>query len=104
MLQGKYDIAEFSMSAFLMAIDRKWPIIGIPVFPRRLFSSGLIFVRGDSPLSKPSELKGERVAVRSLLSLLAKGDLKIRIRYALGGDPLADRGRGEDRLRETAGA
>ncbi len=79
MLQGKYDIAEFSMSTFLMAIDRKWPIIGIPVFPRRLFSSGLIFVRADSPLSKPSELKGKRVAIRSFqttLSLLAKGDLK----------------------------
>jgi 4,5-dihydroxyphthalate decarboxylase len=79
MLAGKYDIAEFSMSTFLMAIDRKLPIIGVPVFPRRLFSSGLIFVRGDSPLSKPSDLKDKRVAIRSFqttLSLLAKGDLK----------------------------
>ena len=79
MLQGKYDIAEFSMSTFLMAIDRQRPIIGIPVFPRRLFSAGLIYVRGDSPFTKPSELKGKRVAIRSFqttLSLLAKGDLK----------------------------
>lgn len=79
MLEGKYDIAEFSMSTFLMAIDRKLPITGIPVFPRRLFSSGLFFVRGDSAISKPSELKGKRVAIRSFqttLSLLAKGDLK----------------------------
>lgn len=79
MLQGKYDIAEFSMSSFLMAIDRKLPIIGIPVFPRRLFSAGLFYVRGDSPFTKPSELKGRRVAIRSFqttLSLLAKGDLK----------------------------
>ena len=79
MLQGKYDIAEFSMSTFLMAIDRKRPIIGIPVFPRRLFSAGLFFVREDSPFTKPSELRGKRVAIRSFqttLSLLAKGDLK----------------------------
>lgn len=79
MLQGKFDIAEFSMSTFLMAIDRKRPIIGIPVFPRRLFSAGLFFVREDSPFTKPSELRGKRVAIRSFqttLSLLAKGDLK----------------------------
>lgn len=79
MLEGRYDIAEFSMSTFLMATDRKLPITGIPVFPRRLFSAGMIFVRGDSPFTKPSDLKGKRVAIRSFqttLSLLAKGDLK----------------------------
>ena len=60
-------------------IDRKVPIIGIPVFPRRLFSSGLMFVRADSKIASPKELKGKRVAIRSFqttLSLLAKGDLK----------------------------
>lgn len=74
-----YDIAEFSMSTYLMAIDRKVPIIGIPVFPRRLFSSGLMFVRADSSITHPRELKGKRVAIRAFqttLSLLAKGDLK----------------------------
>ncbi len=74
-----YDVAEFSMSTYLMAIDRKVPIIGIPVFPRRLFSSGLMFVRADSKIASPKELKGKRVAIRSFqttLSLLAKGDLK----------------------------
>jgi 4,5-dihydroxyphthalate decarboxylase len=79
MLEGKYDIAEFSMSTFLMAVARKLPITGIPVFPRRLFTAGLIYVREDSPFTKPSDLKGRRVAIRSFqttLSLLAKGDLK----------------------------
>ena len=74
-----YDVAEFSMSTYLMAIDRKVPIVGIPVFPRRLFSSGLMFVRADSRITSPKELKGKRVAIRSFqttLSLLAKGDLK----------------------------
>jgi 4,5-dihydroxyphthalate decarboxylase len=79
MLAGKYDIAEFSMSTFLMAVARKLPITGIPVFPRRLFTAGLIYVRGDSTFVKPSDLRGKRVAIRSFqttLSLLAKGDLK----------------------------
>ena len=38
MLKGEFDVAEFSMSTYLMAIDRKLPITGVPVFPRRLFS------------------------------------------------------------------
>ena len=49
MLKGEFDVAEFSMSTYLMAIDRKLPITGVPIFPRRLFSGGLFFVRADSP-------------------------------------------------------
>ncbi len=74
-----FDVAEFSMSTYLMAIDRKVPLTGIPVFPRRLFSSGLILVRADSDITDPRQLEGRRVAIRSFqttLSLLAKGDLK----------------------------
>ena len=79
MLEGEFDLAEFSMSTYLMAIDRNLPITGVPVFPRRLFSAGLIFVRAGSPLRSPTELRGKRVAIRSFqttLSMLAKGDLK----------------------------
>jgi 4,5-dihydroxyphthalate decarboxylase len=79
MLKGEFDAAEFSMSTYLMAKDRGLPITGVPVFPRRLFSCGLFFVRADSPLRSPADLRGKRVAIRSFqttLSLLAKGDLK----------------------------
>lgn len=79
MLEGNYDIAEFSMSTYLMAVEQRRPIIGIPIFPRRLFSAGLIYVRADSPHMKPRDLIGKRVAIRTFqttLSLLAKGDLK----------------------------
>src|SRR6476659_11080716 len=79
MLNGEFDLAEFSMSTYLMAIDRNLPITGVPVFPRRLFSAGLFFVRADSELHSPADLKCKRAAIRSFqttLSMLAKGDLK----------------------------
>jgi 4,5-dihydroxyphthalate decarboxylase len=79
MLHGDFDIAEFSMSSYLMAIDRGLPITGVPVFPRRLFSASAMFVRADSDLTEPKHLRGKKVALSSFqttLSLLAKGDLK----------------------------
>ena len=89
----RYDVAEFSMSTFLMAIDRGVPLIGIPVFPRRLFSQSCMYVRADSDIETPADLVGKRVGLSSFqttLSLLAKGDLKFeygveweRIRWLL---------------------
>ena len=55
-LARAFDVAEFSMSTYLIAIDRKLPITGVPIFPRRLFSCGLFFVRADSPLTSPADL------------------------------------------------
>ena len=75
----RYDVAEFSMSTFLMAIGRGVPLIGVPIFPRRLFSASCMFVRADSDMETPADLIGKRVALSSFqttLSLLAKGDLK----------------------------
>ena len=89
----RFDVAEFSMSTFLMAVDRGVPLIGVPIFPRRLFSQSCMFVRADSDIEKPADLIGKRVGLSSFqttLSLLAKGDLKFeygveweRIRWLL---------------------
>jgi 4,5-dihydroxyphthalate decarboxylase len=76
---ARYDVAEFSMSTFLMAIDRGVPLVGVPVFPRRLFSQSCMFVLADSDIRDPADLIGKRVGISSFqttLSLLAKGDLK----------------------------
>lgn len=88
-----YDVAEFSLSTFLMAIDRGVPLVGVPVFSRRLFSQSCMFVRHDSAIETPADLVGKRVGLSSFqttLSLLAKGDLKFeygveweRIRWLL---------------------
>jgi len=78
-LDGQFDVAEFSMSSFLAAKTRGYPIVGIPVFPRRLFSTSQMWVRQDSDMTEPAHLVGKNVALsafQTTLSLLAKGDLE----------------------------
>ena len=80
MIHGaEFDVAEFSMSTFLMAKGRDIPIAAVPVFPRRLFSQSQMWVHPDSGLWQPKDLIGKKIALSSFqttLSLLAKGDLK----------------------------
>jgi 4,5-dihydroxyphthalate decarboxylase len=76
---GEFDVAEFSMSTFLMAKNRDMPIAGIPIFPRRHFSQSQMWVHPSSGLWQPKDLIGKKVVLSSFqttLSLLAKGDLK----------------------------
>ncbi len=79
MLEGEYDVAEFSLSSFLIARNKGFPIIGIPIFPRRLFSMSQMWVHPDAPYHTPRDLVGKKVALsafQTTLSLLARGDLK----------------------------
>lgn len=79
MVEGVYDVAEFSMSSYLIARAQGLPITAIPIFPRRLFSASQMWVHPDSNLWKPADLVGKKVALstfQTTLSLLAKGDLK----------------------------
>ena len=106
MLKGEFDVAEFSMSTYLMAIDRKLPITGVPMFPRRLFSAGLFFVRADSPLHYARRPQGQArrdPLVPDHAVAARQGRSQVRIRRAVGGYPLAARGRGEDRVHAEAG-
>jgi len=80
MLQnGEFDAAEVSLSSYIAACARGLPFTAIPVFPRRLFSLGQVFVRRDSIYSHPRELNGRRIGLQSFqttLAVLAKGDLE----------------------------
>jgi 4,5-dihydroxyphthalate decarboxylase len=74
-----FDVAEFSLSTYLMARNRGLDLTAVPVFPRRLFSTSQLFVHTSSNLWEPRDLIGKKVALSSFqttLSLLAKGDLK----------------------------
>lgn len=77
-----FDIAEMSLSTYIMAIDRDpdLPLVGIPVFPRRFFSVGQMYVSAKAKITKPADLVGRRVGLHSFqttLSVLGKGDLKL---------------------------
>jgi 4,5-dihydroxyphthalate decarboxylase len=79
MLKGEFDVAEFSMSSYLMAKSRGFSLVAIPVFPRRLFSQSQMWVHSESSFAHPRDLIGKKVALSSFqttLSLLAKGDMK----------------------------
>lgn len=74
----EFDIAEVSMSSYLLAKDQGAPFTAIPVFPRRLFSMSQMWVRADSGINSPEDLRGKRVGLstfQTTLSVLAKADL-----------------------------
>lgn len=75
----EFDVAEVSLSSYLMARDRGLPLTAVPIFPRRLFSQPLIYCHAASRIEAPRDLVGKRVGVNSFqttLSVLAKGDLQ----------------------------
>ena len=59
-----YEACEFSLSNYIMLKDRKadW-LQAIPVFPYRAFRHSTLYVRRDSPLQDPSQLRGKTVGV-----------------------------------------
>ncbi len=76
---GEFDVAEVSLSSYLMAVDRGLPLTAIPVFPRRLFSQPLIYCHAGSAIHSPQDLMGKKIGLNSFqttLSVLAKGDLQ----------------------------
>lgn len=88
MLQdGAYDVAETSLASYIAAKAQGLPFTAIPVFPRRLFSQGQIFVHADSGINEPRDLEGRTVALQSFqttLAVLAKGDLATEYNVDLG--------------------
>jgi 4,5-dihydroxyphthalate decarboxylase len=81
-LDMEFDIGEMSFSSFIAAVGQNpdLPLVGIPVFPRRFFSVGQIYVNVDAGIEKPTDLIGRKVGLHSFqttLSVLAKGDMKL---------------------------
>ena len=75
---GEFDAAETSLASYIVARSCGRPFTAIPVFPRRLFSQGQIFVHARSGIETPADLAGRTVGLQSFqttLAVLAKGDL-----------------------------
>jgi 4,5-dihydroxyphthalate decarboxylase len=75
-----FDISEMSLSSLLIATaqgNRDW--VGVPVFTSRQFFHTGIWVRTESGIRQPSDLKGKRVGVpeyQQTAALWARGVLK----------------------------
>ncbi len=66
MLRGRhFDIAELSMSNYMVAKDNGLPFIAIPVFLHRRFRHGFVFVNTGKGIVKPTDLIGKKVGVGS---------------------------------------
>ena len=80
MLQkAEFDVAEISLSSYLMAKSRRMPFTAIPVFPRRLFSHSQMWINVAAGISEPKDLIGRKVVLHSFqntLATLSKGDLQ----------------------------
>jgi 4,5-dihydroxyphthalate decarboxylase len=60
----EFDAAEMSMSSYMISKQRGAPrFVAIPVFPSRKFRHADIYVRSDSRIKKPEDLRGGRIGV-----------------------------------------
>lgn len=64
MLAGEFDAAEMSMAHFVRLMSAgDSPLVGIPVFPSRVFRHGCIVVQRDAGIAVPRDIEGKRVGV-----------------------------------------
>jgi len=61
----EFDIAELSMSNYLMAKYTGLPFAAIPVFLHRRFRHGFIYLNVSKGITKPTDLIGRRVGLRN---------------------------------------
>src|SRR5262245_63768811 len=62
-----FDMAETSGSSYIVARDHGLPVTAIPVFLHRRFRHGFVFINTQKGISKPSDLVGRKVGLRSYL-------------------------------------
>lgn len=61
---AQFDVCELSLSSFAVQTARgENPYVGVPVFPSRMFRHGAIFIRTDSGIRSPADLRGRRIGL-----------------------------------------
>jgi 4,5-dihydroxyphthalate decarboxylase len=63
--ERRFDISEMAIATVLQAIAYGVEIALLPVVMASRFQEAALFVRADSPLTSPADLKGKRVGVRA---------------------------------------
>jgi 4,5-dihydroxyphthalate decarboxylase len=75
----EFDIAEMSLSWYMMARCRGEPVIALPIFPLRMQIHPYIFCSAASGIEGPEDLKGKKVGMdeyRLTVGLWARGILQ----------------------------
>jgi 4,5-dihydroxyphthalate decarboxylase len=62
----EFDIAEVSVSSFVIARDQGYPASAIPVFLSRRFGHGFIYINTGKGIRKPADLIGRKIGVKQL--------------------------------------
>jgi 4,5-dihydroxyphthalate decarboxylase len=61
---GEFDASEMSLSSYtILRSEGDTRFVAIPVFPSRVFRHSAVYLRADSKIDKPQDLKGARVGV-----------------------------------------
>jgi 4,5-dihydroxyphthalate decarboxylase len=61
----EFDVAELSMSNYLIAKAARLPFTAIPVFLHRRFRHGFVFLNSNKGITKPADLIGRKVGLRN---------------------------------------
>ena len=75
----EFDIAEMSLSWYMMARCRNEPVIALPIFPLRMQIHPYIFCGASSGIEGPEDLKGKKIGMdeyRLTVGLWARGILR----------------------------
>ena len=75
----EFDVAEMSLSWYVMAKERGEPVYALPIFPLRMFIQPYIYCRPGSGIAAPKDLIGKRVGMdryRLTVGLWARGILQ----------------------------
>ena len=75
----EFDIAEMSLSWYMMARSRNEPVVALPIFPLRMQIHPYIFCSASSAIEHPEDLKGKRIGMdeyRLTVGLWARGILQ----------------------------
>ena len=61
---AEFEVAELSFNSYMMLTSRgECPYVAIPVFPSRMFRHSAVYIRTDSGIEKPEDLKGRVVGL-----------------------------------------
>ncbi len=59
----EFDVAELSLSTYVLTAQRDAPFVAIPVFPSRAFRHSGIYIHSEAGIGSPHDLVGRRVGV-----------------------------------------